>query len=329
MQMTKYVIGVDGGGTKTDVVLVSHKGSIIGRTLGSSTNYQAIGGEKLKFKINSLIEKLLKGTNVKENEISRLLLGLAGAGRKSDQVTIKKCFDDTEFKEKMTVESDAKIALVGAFGNRPGIILIAGTGDICIGMNADGKVVRSGGWGYLLGDEGSGYHIGYKAINAALKDFDGRGEATSLKKLIELKYKVNSIDEIIPEVYQQKIDRVAIAGLAPMVFEEARKGDSVALEIIKNTGTELGNLVKSVLRKLNFGENRVKVALIGSIFKQKDMLLNEIREELNEISLDIEISDPQFEPSLGAALLALIKLGISIDDNILTNLKDSYFEIIQ
>ena len=329
MQMFKYVIGVDGGGTKTDVILVSHEGSIIGRILGSSTNYQAVGGEKLKLKITSLIKKLLNETNVRENEISHLYLGLAGAGRKSDQDTIKKCFDDTDFKGKITVESDTRIAMAGAFGNRPGIILIAGTGDICFGMNADGEFFRSGGWGYLLGDEGSGYHIGHEAINAALKDYDGRGEPTSLRRLLETKYQLKSIDEIIPLVYQSKIDRAAIAGLAPMVYEEVKKGDSVAQQIIKEIGAELRKLIKSVKQNLNFKDKRVKVALIGSIFKQKEMLIHEIRNELHEIVTDIELTEPEFEPSLGAVLLALIKSGITIDDHILCNLKNASFKTIQ
>ncbi|MBN2008642.1 hypothetical protein JW960_04760 [candidate division KSB1 bacterium] len=321
--MDNFVIGVDGGGTKTEAVLVTQGGNIISRALGGSTNYQAVGGDKLKREILNMIDKLLKGANVPPAKITNIFLGLAGAGRKSDQETIERLFKDTEFQNSIVVDSDAIIALSGAFANQPGIILIAGTGAICFGRNSGGRVVRSGGWGYLLGDEGSGYYIGREAILAALKDLDGRGDRTSLRKEIEVKFQLRNIDEIIPRVYQQKIDRVAIADLTPMVFDEAKKGDEVAQMIIKQAGSELGKLAKSVAQKLGFSDDAIKVALIGSLFKQKEELINEIAKELYEISWDIEILDPQFGPSIGAAILALEKAEVEISEMVLANLANT------
>lgn len=215
------------------------------------------------------------------------------------------------------------VALAGAFGTNPGIIIIAGTGAICFGKNSEGKLVRSGGWGYLLGDEGSGYFIGREAIIAALKDLDGRGEKTKLRSKLEKHFKLSSIDQIIPHIYQNRIDRVAIADLAPIVFEQASQGDAIAEEIIRRTGKELGSLAKSVAQHLNFESDEIKVALIGSIFKQKDMLINEISKELYEISWNVEISDPMFAPQYGAALLALQKSGAEINEMLLKNLQYS------
>lgn len=321
--MERYVIGIDGGGTKTEAVLVDFMGNVIGCTRGGSTNYQAVRREQVKHELKTLVQKLLKRFNISPNRVKRMFLGLAGAGRKSDREAIKRLFNDTDFKDRITVDSDAVVALAGAFGNRPGIILIAGTGAICFGKNAKGNVVRSGGWGYLLGDEGSGYYIGRRALIAALKDFDGRGEKTSLRNTCELKYKLNSIDEIIPLIYQNKLDRIAIANLAPQVFEQAKKGDSVAQQIIKQTGKELGKLAKAVAINLHFGDEKISVALIGSIFKHREMLVNEISKQLYEISWDIEITDPYYSPSIGAAVLALEQSGVFIDDNILEKLKKS------
>lgn len=321
--MDKYVIGVDGGGTKSEAVLVDRTGTIIAYAKGGSTNYQALGAERLKVELTNLIQKLLRGTNVSTNKILWLFLGLAGAGRKSDQEAIKKLFNETDFKGKISVDSDAIIALAGAFGGRPGIILISGTGAICFGKNADGNIIRSGGWGYLLEDEGSGYYIGRHAILAALKDFDGRGEKTSLRKILELKYHLNSIDEIIPKIYQNKLDRIAIADLAPLVFEQAKQDDSISQKIIKQAGKELGKLAKAVAIRLGFTDEKVKVALIGSIFNQREMLINEINKELFEISWDVETTVPIYHPPIGAAILALEQSGIDVDENILAHLKQS------
>jgi len=327
--MEKYFIGVDGGGTKTEVVLITRAGNIIARIKGGSTNFQAIGGQKLKQELMSLFEKLLRKTNLLDSKVVHIFLGLAGAGRKSDQKIIKELFNDTDYKDKISVDSDAIIALAGAFGNRPGIILIAGTGAICFGKNVKGEIVRAGGWGYLLGDEGSGYYIGREAIMATLKDFDGRGDATSLKEILNSKYNLESIDQIIPLIYQNKLDRVEIANIAPIVFEEAKKGDAICRQIIKQAGKELGKLGKAVASRLGFSDDKIKIALIGSIFNQKEMLVNEISKELFEISWNIELTGPEYDPALGACILAIEKSGTQVDDNFLDNLKKSIKNVIQ
>lgn len=321
--MNQYVVGVDGGGTKTDVVLLDRSGNVVGKERGGGSNYQVAGGKRLKEEILGCFSKLLTTTNVAANKIGHVFLGLAGAGRESDQKEILALFNDTEYAGKISVDSDAIVALAGAFGTAPGIIIISGTGSICFGKNSEGKVVRSGGWGYLLGDEGSGYFIGREAIIAALKDFDGRGEKTLLRSDLERHFKLDTIDQIIPSVYQNKIDRATIADVAPIVFEQANRGDVIAEEIIRQAGRELGTLAKAVAQRLNFANEELKVALIGSIFKQKDMLLNEISKELYEISWNIEISEPMFDPDCGAALLALQKLSVEINDMILKNVKYS------
>jgi N-acetylglucosamine kinase-like BadF-type ATPase len=321
--MNKYVIGADGGGTKTEIILAETTGNIIGRIVGGTSNYQVIGGEKLKAELAKLINELLQKNNVSSKNIVSLFFGLAGAGRKSDQIAIKHLFDETDFINKIEVDNDAIIALVGALGSKPGIILIAGTGSICFGKNKKGVIARSGGWGYLLGDEGSGYDIAKQAIIAALKQHDGRGENTALTEILKTKLNLTSIDEIIPLIYQNKLDRAAIANLAPLVFENARQGDSSAQNIIKKTGTDLGELARAVAVRLGFENDKIKLALIGSIFNQKDMLVNEIAKALYDISWDVEVIDPLFSPAIGAVISAMEKGGIFVDDKILANLRES------
>ncbi len=321
--MNCYVIGVDGGGTKTEFALLDYSGNVISQARGESTNYQVIGGKKLKQELLKGFDTVMNNSNVPAGKIEHVFLGLAGAGRESDRKEIITLFDDTEFNKKITVDSDAMVALAGAFGTGAGIIIISGTGAICFGKNNEGKIVRSGGWGYLLGDEGSGYFIGREAIIAALKDLDGRGEKTLLRQRLEKHFNLTSIDQIIPHIYQNRIDRVAIAELAPIVFDQAKQGDMIAEEIIRNASKELGVLAKAVAQQLNFESDEIKVALIGSIFRQKEMLINEISKELYEISWNVEISDPMLPPQYGAALLALQKSGVEIKETLLKNLKYS------
>lgn len=325
--MNQHIVGVDGGGTKTEFVLIDRSGNVVGRERGGATNFQIIGGKKLKEELLGCLNRLTKSANLPSHKIDHIFLGLAGAGREDDKKEIINLFEDTEFKDKVSVDSDAVVALAGAFGTAPGIIIISGTGAICFGMNNQAKVVRSGGWGYLLGDEGSGYFIGREALIAALKDFDGRGEKTTLRQEIERHFSLKSIDLIIPLIYQNKIDRGAIANLAPIVFQQASRGDASAEIIIRSAGRELGALAKAVALRLNFENEEIRVALIGSIFKQKEMLLNEISKELFEVSWNIEIQEPMFAPEYGAALLALQKCGAPIDEALLNNLKYAISQI--
>ncbi len=320
--MSRFVMGVDGGGTKTEIVLIDSMGGVIGKIKVDSTNYQVVG-EKVKINLIQGFEKLMKKTNVTLNKVDHIFLGLAGAGRKSDREEIKQLFQDTPYKDLITVDSDAIVALAGAFGTAPGIIIIAGTGAICFGKNQQGKIARSGGWGYLLGDEGSGYFIGREAIIAALKDFDGRGEKTELRQVVTKQFNLDSIEKIIPLIYKNKIDRIQIAGLAPLVFKTADKGDLIAEEIVKSAGKELGNLAKAVADRLGFTSDEVRVALIGSIFKEKEMLINHISKELYEISWNVTVSEPMFQPSYGAALMALQKIDVEITEFLLKNLSES------
>ncbi|MBC8183988.1 hypothetical protein H8E88_23075 [candidate division KSB1 bacterium] len=327
--MTHYVIGVDGGGTKTELVLIDLEGNLVGMEKVGSTNYQAVGGERLRDELLEGFSALANATNVDIDRIDHIFLGLAGAGRQKDQEEIKALFDDTVFAGKITVDSDAIVALAGAFGTKPGIILIAGTGAICFGSNQDGNVVRSGGWGYLLGDEGSGFYIGREAIIAALKDYDGRGEKTKLKEELKQRFELDSIDKIIPLIYKNEIDRVAIANIAPLVFELAKGGDLISEEIIRKAGFEMGLLAKTVADQLGFSGEETNVALIGSIFKQKDMLVNQISKELFEISWNVTIVEPRFQPTFGAALMGLKKQNVHIDEVLLSNLEMSISNFVE
>ena len=321
--MSTFFIGVDGGGTKTKAVLIDELGNMVGSAIGGSTNIQAVGGESLQKEMFSILNRLIGNAKKDAGDIRYIVMGLAGAGRVSDRKHIGAFFETSEYGGKVVVESDAVIALAGAFANQPGIILIAGTGSICFGKGADGEIVRAGGWGYLLGDEGSGYAMGRDGIVAALKDLDGRGMTTSLRGILEKRYDLDSIDEIIPLIYSGEIDRKSIAEFAIDVFDQANKGDEKAKAIVASTGLELGLLVKAVSERLSLSGAMVRVASIGSLFLQRSMLLPGILQGMGSGENALEIIDPMFSPQVGAALLAMVSAGIEIDDQLLERLRSS------
>ncbi len=321
--MAQYVIGIDGGGTKTIGVLLEDSGKVLGRVVGESSNFQVIGGEKLGQVIKKVVDGLKKEAKVEVQRIDHLFAGLAGAGRSADRNAISEVFSALHLANSFTVDSDAAAALGGAFAGGPGVILISGTGAICFGKDESGNLVRCSGWGYLLGDEGSGYFIGQQAVIAALKDLDGRGPQTTLRKAIEERYKLANIDLIISQIYSGKIDRTEIASIAPVVFEEADNGDSLAQSIIATAGRELGKVVAAVAKKLGKQNDTVSIALVGSVFKQRDKLLPFMQEESLRVAAQANFIDPLFDPAIGSAILALQKLGIPLGKKILEQIQAS------
>ncbi len=324
----EYIIGVDGGGTKTKALLAKTTGEIIGSTQAGPSNYQQVGQEGLKEICTEILQAFEKNHDIKKDEIAYWVLGLAGAGRQKEQTEATQAVASLGFPGKVEVTSDAYIALMGAFEGRPGIIIIAGTGSICFGLDENGQLYRSGGWGYLLGDEGSGYYIGHQGLLAAVKDYDGRGEPTILRPRIESFLDLASMDQIIYKIYgidgTQPLGKEDIAALAPIVFACAGDGDRVAQNIIRQAAIELAIMIHAVGKKLKKIEEPIEVATIGSIFKQKAMLLPEMQHYLKKHFSEIDIHEPVFDPAVGALIVALKRLGQHITLNVLENLRTTY-----
>ena len=322
--MKNYVIGIDGGGTKTIAVLADFHGHLIARRIGLASNFQVLSRVQFRSVIMSLIDELLERSGVQRNQVSETFLGIAGIGRDRDKAAARSIIEDSDIGMKVDVDHDAVGALAGAFTGKIGIILIAGTGSICFGRTPEGKLIRSGGWGYLLGDEGSGYYIAQQGIIAALKHRDGRGEDTRLRMLFEKHFQIDSIDEVIPIIYQKKFTRTDMAALAPLVFEAAAKEDKMAMEIITRAGRELGRMVNAVVARMRLQNEPVRLALEGSVFKKKKLLIPAIEEEIRNFHKKFEIVSPVFEPSVGCVILALEGLGVKMNEGTIENMKRTY-----
>ncbi|HPI71904.1 MAG TPA: BadF/BadG/BcrA/BcrD ATPase family protein [bacterium] len=320
--MIRTVIGLDGGGTKTVGVLVDGQGHVLARAVAESSNFQVVGGEILSRVISDLVNQLLMKAG-QSQPVAHLYAGLAGAGRPADRQTILAALEAKKLAEKITVDTDASVALAGAFAGGPGIIVISGTGAICFGKDSRGVWYRCGGWGYLLGDEGSGYYIGQQALIAALKDWDGRGLKTSLRPAIENKYGIDSIDLLISSIYSGKIDRTEIASLAPLVFAKRAEGDEAAQNIIASAGHEIGKIIAAVAQRMGLAGHSVRVALIGSVFKQRDILIPLMEKEACRVVQEIDFMDPQFEPAIGSAILALQQEQGLLDETVLAHLAET------
>jgi N-acetylglucosamine kinase-like BadF-type ATPase len=300
----KYLIGMDGGGTKTKCVLTDLNLNPIYETTGSASNFLVIGTETVSETILNLIEESASSQKIPLEDIEAVVLGTTGGGRRNDaELLEQKIFEDAKQKSipinKFRVESDARIALEGAFSGKAGSILIAGTGSIMFGKDEAGEIHRVGGFGRYIGDEGSGYRIGRKGLNAAARFLDGRAKSTRIVDLLDQEFSISSSEQLITEVYRNNFN---IASVAPLVFDAAESGDKTAQRILEDEADELLLHISAMKIKLNV--DILKVSLIGSILTTANYFSYLFNEKVVRRHNDVKIMEAEHSPEYGAALMA-------------------------
>ena len=296
----EWAIGVDGGGTHTRAALVDDAGVVRDMQLGGCGNFQRIGAAGLQALLEELLPPLVA---IVGNKTPSLCLALAGAGRTSEQEEIAAMVEKGGWKGRVRVESDARAGLEGAHAGAPGIIVIAGTGSMVLGKNDRDELVRAGGWGPLLGDEGSGYYLGLQALRAVASYLDGAGPETELAEALAADLGWQNWDCLVPEVYGGKIDHGRIAALGPVVTSAAERGDGVALDIVDCAGMALGGQVAAVARRLRLAEGAI-LSCVGGVFDEGGLLEMALRKAVIARIGDLQLRPAILPAVLGAVLLA-------------------------
>lgn len=315
----RYVLGIDGGGTSTRGVLVDERGNVHAEATGGPSNVQVVGPGGLRARIRGLVERLWTSEERPYRQADALCVGLAGAGRLEDQAEVRKAMGVLDLAGQVVVVTDGEAALEGAHGGWPGLIVISGTGSLAWGKNAQGDVARAGGWGYRIGDMGSGYEVGRQAIVACLRAMDGMEEDTTLRGRICTRLKLPSIDQIIRWIHREEVGPKEVADLAPLVFQAAREGDRAAQRIVEQAGRDLGLLVRTVAQRLHM-DGTIPLSLIGGIFEEKEQLLPWLCGIAEEGGHRLKVVVPRFPPAVGSAIIALRSLGMEITDEFLRHL---------
>lgn len=299
-----YYIGIDGGGSKTKCILCNDKLEKIFQKESNPSNFLTIGIDQVTRTILDLIKSSLQDSDISLKDIKGIVLGTTGAGRKSNADLLQNAVINLAAEEGLTlnsftVVSDALIALEGAFSGNPGSILIAGTGSIMFGKDSKGNIHRVGGFGRLIGDEGSGLSIGRKGLNILSKYIDGRGKYSSIVDKVKKEFNITTQDELITKVYT---DNFEIQKIAPLVIESAQEGDIICNEILDAESNELLLHIMAMQKKLN--EKNLKVVFVGGTIVNENayskMLLKKIKDFLQNVS----VTQPDYPPEIGAVLLA-------------------------
>lgn len=299
--MAQFYLGVDGGQSSTIALIADETGRIVGCGSGGPCNHVGTAEGRAKFlsAVGDCLGQACRAAGLDPASVTFAVTCLGFSGGPED----KEAYAHELIRSgKYKITHDAEIALTGATAGQPGIIAIAGTGSIAFGRNAEGRLARAGGWGYIFGDEGGGFDITRRALRAALQDEEGWGPDTSLRALLPRAMNASSANELMHSFYAG-VPRTQIAALSRIVNEAASQGDPIAIGILARAARKLAWYVEGVYRNL-FRENEiVPVAHIGGVFRS-DFLRDQFAQNVQE-RVGCPCGPPILSPAAGALLEAM------------------------
>ncbi len=295
-------VGMDGGGTNTGVVVIDCDGKQVYETVGGPANIALSGVDATFGSIKRILDEVLGEVNRFEQSVAGIVLGLAGISKGESQLSgaLLDKLNALNITGNIRLVNDAHIAWYGVARGKPAIALISGTGSSAYAVDAKDNIIVKGGLGYILSDEGSGYHIGLMGIRSAIRASLRIDTETALaSKLMEV-FALRSIDEA-PYLIK---DHAQIAAFARHVYEASLSGDKVAGHIISEAADELARLVEATWRDGDFGNRQVKVGAFGSCLDKMATLRSALSDRLQLVSHNLVLSAPVYAPARAASELA-------------------------
>ena len=290
-------VGIDAGGSNLRVGLFSEKLECMHlKEFQETANPCIIGFEKVGSLLRASLIETLHEASVEKSEVKCIGAGMAGAAQAPEW--LKKELASLFPKSKITIAPDYEIALIGAHGKRYGILIISGTGSSAYGINEAGESVHSGGWGYLIGDEGGGYWLGIQTLKAVANAADGFEEKTGLYQKIFHHLKISHPDDLISWTYNPVTTNRKIAQISELVLEVAASGDPVATKIVESAAEHLFQLYQNLVERLNFIDPPVMFA--GGLLTSETLLQQLLMKKMGLKDAPC----PKYTPVVGAALMA-------------------------
>lgn len=297
--MGRIIVGVDAGGTKT-VAIVAQDGVVRTRATGPGAKMRSGRGITSATTIAEVARRALGEFGVLRGDV--IVAGVAGAGREDERNELREALRTEAVAERIIITTDGEIALAAAFGEQPGIVVTAGTGSVGMARDPFGRMHRSGGFGWQMGDEGSGYAIGRAALGAVGRAADGRSPKTELSPLLLKVTRSGSMDALVRWAAAAGVPEVA--ALAPSVFEAAHQGDTVAAGIMDYAARELASLVTRLVPHFGADERAaIGVATNGGLLYHDGPLHKMLATKLSE-EPRIRLRDTPLDAASGAIHLA-------------------------
>jgi glucosamine kinase len=295
-----YYLGVDGGGSKTTCQVGTNQ-SVLATVTAGPSNITRVGEARAREALHLAIQRACDAANIHPRQLHRVCIGAAGAGREDIAASVRKIAAEI-IPGEIEVVGDMQIALEAAFGAGPGVIVIAGTGSIAYGRNAQGRTARAGGWGFAISDEGSAHWIGRAAVTSALRSIDEKiagdpdadQKESPLLRNLKLAWKLNTLAELVNTANSAP----DFAALFPTIVTTAEAGDEVAQSVLTQAGRELARIAGLVARNLFVTENHTEIllAMVGGVFRHsaqvRDIFCNEFQGKDARVKVNPEIVEP-------------------------------------
>lgn len=295
----EYLLGMDGGGTATKVSIADGSGQVIARRTSGPLNINGQTPEQFQATLAEILQ-WLNDSGFQTEDCGGIGIGAAGISNPRARQLLTQAFAARGYHAPVFTYSDGETALAAAFPECRGMILIAGTGSICLGRKETGEMVRAGGYGHLVDDGGSAYGIAIGILSAVVRAEDGRAAPTVLRRLVFEKLGIGSLEELIGYLYAPSRSKKEIASLAVLLEQAAAVEDSAALEIERKSAGELGTLVRTVMDRLRSENN---IALAGSVLLKNQSIRRMVCSNILEHRRDANIVQSGQEASDGAIRL--------------------------
>ncbi len=293
------ILGIDGGGTKTRCA-VSDGVMVLGRGVSKGCNIVRLGEATARLSIQSAIREALRNAHLEPDSVKAACIGVAGSAVPQVRQAVLSIIREI-LPCPISVVGDQDIAFEAAFGDTPGILVIAGTGSIAFGRNSTGKSARAGGYGFIVSDEGSGQWVGRAGVSSCLRALDRGAKSLLLPQFLKA-FSASNVGELIQAA--NAVPPPDFSQLFPMVLNASEHGDAVATEVLKKAGQELAALAKLVAEQLGMNRENFRVATAGGVFEHSPLVRAEFQSSLKSSHPHATVIDGVAEPLLGALSLA-------------------------
>lgn len=293
------VLGIDGGATKTLAAVLDLQAGKVHLGHGGPSNQDSVGASAAGEALLQAAGEATQRAGTSFEGLDAAVLAVAG----TDTEAVARHLHGRA-PQSWIVVNDVVGAWATATGVRPGVAAISGTGSNVFGVGPDGRTWRAGGWGHVLGDEGSGYWLGLRSISAALRDRDGSGPRTELTQAAVQFFEVDSAEELATLVYGKPLSKSEIASFAVQTARLAERGDAAAIALYADGARELGAQIAAVVRETGLS-GEYPIGLIGSAFKAGEVFVGPLRAAIAKVAPDAEASVVEAAPVAGSLMLAL------------------------
>lgn len=318
MSNNSYFLGVDGGGSKTTAVVFNEKGEFICSAYGESINYYSVGLEAARLTMKGIIDNL----SIKKFRCA--VIGMSALNERASAEEIEKFCSDIIDSETIIMDSDLFVALEAMDVSGECAAIISGTGSMAVCRNADGTMSHTGGWGYILGDEGSGYTIGLAGIKAAIRASENCEKKTALVSECLDYFSINNIYDLIDLYYEKKVSRKQTAAFARLVSKCCENGDKVSEYIIEDEAKQLSQTALGLLKNKN---KDIAIGLWGGVFQNNMFFRQKFADILSQNGFN-NVKLINFTPEVGAIFAGYKSSGIEIVDIVKENITESYINTI-